>query len=223
MKELVRLTARLIRAGERAYERKWQFLGFFAIAFLGSALLLGALGLLPDASGADSAAAVASAPVVTPAGTASAIASPELPTKIEIPAISLSATISNPITTDLTVLDEELLKGAVRYSTSAELNQNGNVVLFGHSSYLPIVGNQAYKTFNGIQKLKPGATITVYSSAQAYTYAVKSVTKESANDAVIPLSVSGRILTLSTCDSFTVKTDRFVVVADFVESHPLPL
>jgi len=98
----------------------------------------------------------------------------------------------------------------------------GNVVLFGHSSYLPIVGNQAYKTFNGIQKLKPGDIIMISSSSARYTYWVKSVTKESANDAVIPLSVSGRVLTLSTCDSFAKKTDRFVVVADFVESHAVP-
>jgi sortase (surface protein transpeptidase) len=50
---------------------------------------------------------------------------------------------------------------------------------------------------------------------------VASVTKESsASDAGIPLVVTGKVLTLSTCDSFGQKTDRFVVVANFVESHP---
>lgn len=145
---------------------------------------------------------------------------PELPTKIVIPVINLSATIANPTTTDATILDHALLSGAVRYPTSAKLGEEGNVVLFGHSSYLPIVGNQAYKTFDGIQKLVVGDDVTMYSSDMAYTYQVKSVTKESANDAIIPLLVIGKVLTLSTCDSFTMKTDRFVVVADFVESHP---
>ena len=107
----------------------------------------------------------------------------------------------------------------MRYPTSAKLGENGNVVLFGHSSYLPIVGNQAYKTFNGIQKLKAGDVITVSSSDEVYTYQVESMTKESANNAIIPLTVTGKELTLSTCDSFTTKTDRFVVVANFVESH----
>jgi len=123
--------------------------------------------------------------------------------------------------TDIVTLDKELLKGAVRYPTSALLGETGNVVLFGHSSYLPVVRNQAYKAFNGIQKLAAGDIITVYSSTATYSYRVKSVTKESANDAGIPLSVTGRVLTLSTCDSFGEKSDRFVVVADFVESHSI--
>jgi LPXTG-site transpeptidase (sortase) family protein len=93
------------------------------------------------------------------------------------------------------------------------------VVLFGHSSYLPIVGNQAYKTFNSIQKLVTGDVVIVSSSGTAYTYRVTSVSKESTVDAVIPLVVTGRVLTLSTCNSFASKSDRFVVVAEFVESH----
>jgi LPXTG-site transpeptidase (sortase) family protein len=146
----------------------------------------------------------------------------ELPIKITIPAINLSATIANPTTTNAEILDRDLLSGAVRYPTSAELGENGNVVIFGHSSYLPIVGNQAYKTFNGIQKLAVGDTIAVSSYDLIYTYRVKSVTKESTDNATIPLSVNGKVLTLSTCDSFNKKTDRFVVVADFVESHAIP-
>ncbi|KKW40572.1 MAG: hypothetical protein UY91_C0040G0005 [Parcubacteria group bacterium GW2011_GWB1_55_9] len=144
----------------------------------------------------------------------------ELPTKIEIPDISLAAVIVNPTTTDIPSLDEKLLKGVVRYPTSAKLGEDGNVVLFGHSSYLPVVKNQAYKTFNGIQKLAMGDVVTVYSSATAYTYRVRSVVEEKADDnTAIPLSVAGKVLTLVTCNSFGQKTDRFVVVADFVESH----
>jgi LPXTG-site transpeptidase (sortase) family protein len=118
-------------------------------------------------------------------------------------------------------LDGDLLTGAVHYPTSAELGEDGNVVLFGHSSYLPIVKNQAYKTFDGIQKLAVGDLVTVYSSTTAYTYAVRTVAKESANDAIIPLTVDGRVLTLSTCNSFGEKTDRFVVTADFVGSEAI--
>ena len=108
----------------------------------------------------------------------------------------------------------------MRYPTSARLGETGNVVIFGHSSYLPVVGNQAYKAFNGIQKLVAGDTITVYSSGTAYTYQVRDVAKESAaSDAGIDLAVTGRVLTLATCDSFGAKSDRFIVTADFVESH----
>jgi LPXTG-site transpeptidase (sortase) family protein len=223
MKGIVQIAARLVLAGKQAYERKWSFLGIFAAVFFGSIYLLAQSGLLPDPQLASA------APVVAPLATTSeAIETngdladvPELPTQVVIPAINLSVIVANPDTTDVNTLDGYLLKGAVRYPTSAELGEDGNVVIFGHSSYLPIVGNQAYKTFDGIQKLAVGDLITVYSSTTSYTYSVQTVSEESSTDAAIPLTVSGRMLTLSTCDSFAEKTDRFVVTATFVGSQPI--
>ncbi len=82
--------------------------------------------------------------------------------------------------------------------------------------------NQAYKTFDGIQNLKQGDVITVYSSDTAYTYSVRTVEKMSAaSNEGIALNVAGKVLTLSTCNSFATKDDRFVVTADFVESHSI--
>jgi LPXTG-site transpeptidase (sortase) family protein len=213
--KLVNLAVGLFEAFGRVLERKWSFLALFICVFGGSVLLLGALDLLPETPEP----AVATHSIDETA--AVPVTNPELPVRIEVPKIKLSATIANPVTTNVEVLDRDLLLGAVRYPTSAELGEDGNVVLFGHSSYLPVVRNQAYKTFNDIQKLKPGDIVIVYSSNTAYTYRVKSFMKQSANDAIIPLSVPGKMLTLSTCDSFGAKTDRFIVTADFVESHPL--
>lgn len=143
----------------------------------------------------------------------------ELPIKVVAPSIGLSATVANPATTNIDTLDHYLLSGAVRYPTSATLGQNGNVVLFGHSSYLPVVFNHAYKTFDGIQKLKAGDPVTVYSGTNAYTYAVTSVEMENVgSSAGIPLATNGPTLTLATCDSFGKKTDRFVVTATLVGS-----
>lgn len=219
MREIIDVTVRLIQAGKRAYARKWSFLGLFAVVFLASVSILSELDLLPEPTPP---VVALSAPEL---GSSSAVLPlvAEAPRRIEIPKIGLAANIQNPTTTDVEALDAELLYGAVRYPTSAKLGEAGNVVLFGHSSYLPVVGNQAYKTFNGIQKLSAGDTVTVSSSLTAYTYRVRSVTKESADNAAIPLSVAGKVLTLATCDSFGAKTDRFVVVADFVESHPISI
>jgi LPXTG-site transpeptidase (sortase) family protein len=222
MKGMTGFAVWLIEAGTRAYERKWRFLGVFVVAFIGSVYMLGVFGLLPEspvkevATKADtvSTAAVAEALVVERA---------EEPVKIEIPTIGLVATVANPESTNIEILDANLLKGAVRYPTSAKLGETGNVVLFGHSSYLPVVGNQAYKAFNGIQKLVAGDRVTVSSSGTAYTYSVRTMTKASAESAGIPLAVSGRVLTLATCNSFGTKSDRFIVVADFVESHSISI
>ncbi|MEK7179754.1 MAG: sortase, partial [Patescibacteria group bacterium] len=153
MRRFIDFAARLARAGERVYARKWSFFGLFAVVFLVSVIVLGTSGLLPEVSSENK------------SKTTSIVAQPqiatELPIKIEIPKINLSAVVVNPTITTVAVLDKELLKGAVRYPTSAKLGEDGNVVLFGHSSYLPVVGNQAYKTFNEIQKLAVGDSITV--------------------------------------------------------------
>ncbi len=216
MQTMVSIAARVTRAAIRAYGEKWAFLALSVLAFASSVYALARFDLLPETP---------VAPVVDAApidATTTLPAVPELPVSIEIPAIGLSAAIANPDTTNVPALDALLLKGAVRYPTSAKLGETGNVVLFGHSSYLPVVGNPAYKTFNGIQKLITGDRITVQSGGTAYVYAVTKVTKEDATVAGIPLAVAGRVLTLATCDSFATKSDRFVVTADFVESHPLP-
>ena len=212
MGKIIQGTVRLIQAVQRIRAKKLSFFVVFVIVFFGSVFILGQLGLLPEMKPATAVEVVTTAD--SPAPTVV-----ELPTKIEISKIGLSAVIVNPTTTDIATLDKELLKGAVRYPTSAKLGETGNVVLFGHSSYLPVVGNQAYKAFNEIQKLAVGDIVTVYSIDTAYTYRVRIVEKKTATNDGIELSVTGRVLTLVTCNSFGAKEDRFMVTADFVESH----
>lgn len=214
----------LIKAYRRVSERKWSFLSILALIFIGSVAALRTYDLLPETpvSLTSSARSLEPNAVGTVADTPINVV--EDPLRIEIPKFKLSATIANPNSTDVPVLDENLLSGAVRYPMSARLGQDGNVVLFGHSSYLPVVGNPAYRTFNGIQKLLTGDSVMIYSSGTAYTYRVRSVKKESAvADEGINLAESGRVLTLVTCDSFGKKSDRFVVVADLVESRPISI
>jgi len=218
----ITIAVQLVKAYKQVQERKWSFLAIAVLAFFGSVSTLKSYDLLPETGIQTPSPEITLAASTVAASTTSPLPIAEDPLKIEIPAIGLVATIANPVTTDALVLDEDLLRGAVRYPTSAKLGETGNVVLFGHSSYLPVVGNQAYKTFNGIQKLVAGDTVTVYSSGTAYTYRVRSMEKEStASDAGIALAVSGRVLTLATCNSFATKSDRFIVTADFVESHPV--
>lgn len=220
MGKTIELIVRLIRAGEQVYARKWSFLGVFLFAFFVSVIILGSFDLLPDS---------VSEPVIAALETNFAVGIDEqkpitevaLPINIEIAKIGLAATVANPTTTTVAVLDQELLSGAVRYPTSAKLGEIGAMVLFGHSSYLPVVNNRAYKTFNGIQKLVAGDIVIVSSSNTAYTYRVRNVAKRSADNAGIELTTTDRVLILSTCDSFGTKSDRFVVTADFVESHAI--
>lgn len=218
----------------RVYNKKFSFLVVFGIVFLVMLSILGAFGFTPD-SPSSTDTQVADAPVATvttsslmlgPAAAVSNTAAAtqtqgEVPVKVVVSKIGLSQTVANPTTTNVEALDQYLLKGAVRYPTSATLGQEGTVILFGHSSYLPVVHNQAYKAFDGIQNLKSGDEIDVYSVDQKYVYSVTNVQQMSATSDGIPLTTSGHTLTLATCDSFGQKTDRFVVTATLVGSYAL--
>ncbi|QSH39415.1 sortase [Candidatus Kaiserbacteria bacterium] len=139
------------------------------------------------------------------------------PDRLVVPSLGIDLPISNPQTRDIQALDEELKTAAVRYPDSAKLGeQGGNVLLFGHSSRLPIVRNQLFKAFNDIEKLSEGNIIQAHSGTDVYSYRVSRVYQANATDDKIALDVEGHRLTLLTCDSFGAKSDRWVVEAEFL-------
>ena len=145
----------------------------------------------------------------------------ELPLSIKIPSIGVDSQIYNPATTSAEILDNYLLKGAVRYSGSGLLGGDGNIFIFGHSTGIKIVNNQAFKTFNGLNLLKKDDLIQVYSAKYVYTYKVLSEKVVSADKELVEFNTNSKRLTLSTCNRFTSKSDRVVVEADFVNRKSL--
>lgn len=141
----------------------------------------------------------------------------ENPTRIVIDRIGVDATISNPNTTNITTLDEYLKQGAVHYPGSGFLGL-GNMFLFAHSTGLAVVHNQAYKTFNGLKDLRSGDIIKVYGAAKIYEYRVISVTLVDETRALVEFNDSKNMLTLSTCNTFGAKSERYVVEADYIRS-----
>ncbi len=143
-------------------------------------------------------------------------ASAELPTHLSIPAIDLDLPVQNPTTRDVDALDALLQSGPARYVDSAPLGAPGNMVVFAHSSHLPVVHNQMYKAFNRIPELKAGDTITVSGETGVYLYSVIGVRQANASESVIPLPKEGHILTLVTCDTLTSKDARFILEAELI-------
>lgn len=140
-----------------------------------------------------------------------------LPERIQASAIGLDLIVQNPTTKDVAKLDTTLQKGPVRYVDSAKLGEGGNMLVFAHSSHLPVVHNQMYKAFNRINELKVGDSITVSGGGRDYMYSVTKVRLTDASEEVIDLSTTnGTHLTLSTCDTFGKKSARWVVEADLV-------
>lgn len=187
---------------------------FFAVFFV-SFGMLATIGAVPELS-------VQSDVVGEVAGESVTQTLAEEPVRVVASSIKLDNNVGNPASSDIHVLDAALMKSAVHYPGSAMLNEDGNVLLFGHSSYLRTTLNPAYKEFNDIQKLKTGEIVTVYSATTAYEYRVTSVKYVKVDNGVIDLSKNGtRRLTLVTCNSFADKGDRFVVEAEFVQSYSL--
>jgi len=146
----------------------------------------------------------------------------ELPLTLSAPEVGINTQVYNPDSTSTDVLDSWLLKGAVRYPGSGLPGGQGNIFIFGHSTGFKIVHNQAYKTFVGLDKLQPGDPIYVDSADYRYTYKVQWVKMETASEALVVFNTKENLLTISTCDTFAAKEDRYVAQAQFVGRTPIP-
>jgi LPXTG-site transpeptidase (sortase) family protein len=144
-----------------------------------------------------------------------------VPTRIRIKRIGVDASIVTPKSANIEVLDRALLSGAVHFPGSALAGDTGNMLIFGHSSYLPVVINKAFQTFNGLGKLTSGDVIEVLSTTHRYTYIVDTVTLTRAENAEVPLTVSRPTLTLATCNTFGAKQERWVVTAHLSTDTPI--
>jgi LPXTG-site transpeptidase (sortase) family protein len=158
------------------------------------------------------------APPVAP--NESAVLLREEPLRVVIPDARVDTVINNPTETDIATLDAYLAKGAVRYPDSGYPGK-GNMFLFGHSTSLSVVRNRAYKTFNNIQNLKPGNLIEVSTAGHIYRYTVTSVRRANAEEVFVDLTRPETMLTISTCNTFGAKQERFVVEASFAGMSPL--
>jgi LPXTG-site transpeptidase (sortase) family protein len=195
-------------------DNKWRFLGTFFLVFFLSFLILTALGFAPfQAEGTTEEGAVR-APETSFVS--------EYPSRIVIEEIGVDASVSNPTSRDVAVLDAALLKGAVRYPGSGKLGERSTVLLFGHSSFLKLVHNPAFRAFNNLHKLSAGDEIRVESGTREYVYRVTSVRHVEVAEEVVRLETGGNPkLVLATCDSFGEESDRYVVEADLVASYLL--
>ena len=142
------------------------------------------------------------------------------PVRLVISSVGIEGQVLNPEKSDIKVLDEALLKGAVRYPGSGTLESSQNILIFGHSSDLKVIHNQNFKIFNGLKFLKAGDEIKLYSENKEYVYKVDSVRLAMAEEEKVTFS-DERKLILSTCNTFGAKEERYVVEAIFVGSYPI--
>ncbi len=145
-----------------------------------------------------------------------------LPQSIYIERLDKTVPVLNPTSRAISDLDTALLDGVVRHPDSALLNQDGNVFILGHSSYLPNVFNKNFQAFNGIQNLEWGDVIEVKSeNGQVIEYRVEKVYQARAQDVTVPIAGDEKKLTLATCNSFGSTDDRYIVEAKQIGERSL--
>lgn len=196
--------------------QRWRFLALFLVVFFCTSFMLALVGFVPEYS--RGVAYNQSLPAE-----ASGETSAREPQHITIPRVGINAQIGNPQSRDTAVLDRALQSGVVHYPGTGTLVEDANIFMFGHSSYLPNVINKNYQIFNNLQKLEHGDEIFVDSDNVRYVYRVTSVSLAEASDITIDLSRGVRKLTLSTCNSFGDKSERYVVEALYVGSYLLSI
>ena len=224
-------------------KKEASFILWFAVVFVGTAGLLAGLGLLPselqehsdgktlseelaeraagtvvpNSNGASNTVSNVTAPnaTATNAKNTNAASVNAYPTHLSIPKIDLDTDVVFPKDTDTNTLDTALTQGPVYYPGSGTVN-SGNMFIFGHSTGYKVVINKAYKVFNDIKTLSVGDTIFVQAGDKKFSYRVRSVDKVNKDQTLVEFDTNSHLLTLSTCNSFGAKTDRYVVVAEFV-------
>lgn len=143
------------------------------------------------------------------------------PNRLIIDELGKDVVILNPTQNSLSALDAALLEGVVRHPDTADFADTGNMLIVGHSSYLPNVFNKNFQALNGLQNLTWGDLIRVQSLDTEYIYRVERVYKAKATELVVPNDRGEARLTLATCNTFGAKEDRFVVEAILVETKSL--
>ncbi len=143
------------------------------------------------------------------------------PERMIIDKLDREVVVLNPISRDIAELDTALLSGVVRHPDSADFSEDGNILILGHSSYLPNVLNKNFQAFNGLQTLTWGDKIRLQSQDKEYVYRVEKVYEAKASEVFVPETPGEARLTLATCDSFGSKDDRFIVEAVLVSESAL--
>lgn len=218
----------ILHSIENIWQKKWAFFGTFFIVFLVSYLFLVAIDFVPEAPKTEEIKEEEPSVMVSPEPLEAKFTlpmdsahDPVLPQSIYIKKLDKKVTVFNPESREVADLDAALLNGVVRHPDSADLAEDGNVFVLGHSSHLPTVINKNFQAFNGIEDLAWGDIIEVTSEGYVHTYEVEKVYKANAKDTTVPIAGTGPRLTLATCNSFGSVDDRFIVEAKRIEVRPI--
>jgi LPXTG-site transpeptidase (sortase) family protein len=142
--------------------------------------------------------------------------------EIVIPKINVEIPVVYDVNTiDESAVEKGLERGVVHYADTAMPGQDGNLVIFGHSSN-NIFNPGKYKfAFVLLSRLDNGDTFYIQKDGKRYTYQVykKQIVKPS-DVSVLAAADKTATATLITCDPPGTSTNRLVVVGEQIDPAP---
>ncbi|HQP08386.1 MAG TPA: class D sortase, partial [Anaerolineaceae bacterium] len=125
---------------------------------------------------------------------------PNQAVRIQIPAIEVDAPVVQGDGW------EQLKKGVGQHIGSASPGEPDNVVLSAHNDVFGEI-------FRNLDKLKPGDSVVIYTSQQAFTYTVESTMIVEPTQVEVMAPTSDGVVTLISCYPYMVSNKRIVVIA----------
>jgi sortase A len=142
--------------------------------------------------------------------------------EIIIPKINVEIPVVYDVNTiEESAVEKGLERGVVHYANTSNPGQNGNAVIFGHSSN-NIFNPGKYKfAFVLLSRLDNGDTFYLQKDGKRYTYQIykKTIVKPS-DVGVLAATDKQATATLITCDPPGTSTNRLVVVGEQISPDP---
>jgi LPXTG-site transpeptidase (sortase) family protein len=135
-----------------------------------------------------------------------------------IPSLNISAPIVFSKSKKEADLQKDLEKGVVLYPGSVNPEENGTMVIIGHSSSYPWYKGSYGSIFSLIEKLKAGDKITIIYNNKNYEYIVKNQIKV-ASQSVQLLQMQNSDLVLMSCWPVGTNSIRIAVSADLKNKY----
>jgi sortase A len=132
---------------------------------------------------------------------------------IVIPKIEVNSTVTPNVDLNDEIQAEPILEKSVAHALGSSFpGQKGTIFLYGHSSFLDVLGNGQNSVFYLLEKLEKGDEVDLFFNNYRYLYKVTDTKVTEPED--ISFLVSGKEqLVLQTCWPLGTTLKRFVVIA----------
>ncbi len=139
---------------------------------------------------------------------------------IIIPKINVSAPIVYADSVDEAAVLKDLESGVVHYANTAKPGENGNAVIFGHSSNDWWESGNYKFVFALLNKLEPGDQVQINYSSRKYVYEVTEKKVVAPTEVSVLNQTPTPILTLITCTPPGTAWQRLIVTAKQIQPVP---